>query len=211
MSFEKLLEELDTMAKSLSADEGQDDERIQAAADGDADADGDGENDVTGEHTEPDGDENGGAGDGDGDEQMGKSFAFTLEDGTVIEAQDGTELVKSLMVRVDNTEAVMSKALGQAIDLIGKQGDMLKSLQAEVKRLAGEGRGRKAVVSVAEKAPVGTMAKSEQTGMSGQEFMAKALAAQSAGRLTGLDIARAESALNRGIPVPQDIVARVTQ
>ena len=101
-----------------------------------------------------------------------------------------------------------------AADLLGKQGDMIKSLQDEVKKLAGEGRGRKTVVSVSEKPVAGaTMAKSQGAadGLSANEFMAKALAAQASGRLTGLDVARAESALNKGLPVPQDVVNRVIQ
>lgn len=215
--YEKLLEELETMAKAMPGDDAADDDKIAAAAaNANPDADGDGDNDVTGEHIEPDGDEGAGAegGDGDGDETMGKSFALKLDDGTELEAIDGTELVKSLMARVESNEGTVMKALGTAVDLLGKQGDMIKSLQDEVKKLAGEGRGRKTVVSVSEKPVAGaTMAKSQGAadGLSANEFMAKALAAQASGRLTGLDVARAESALNKGLPVPQDVVNRVIQ
>lgn len=215
--YEKLLEELETMAKAMPGDDAADDDKIAAAAaNANPDADGDGDNDVTGEHIEPDGDEGAGAegGDGDGDETMGKSFALKLEDGTELEAIDGTELVKSLMARVESNEGTVMKALGTAVDLLGKQGNMIKSLQDEVKKLAGEGRGRKTVVSVSEKPVAGaTMAKSQGAadGLSANEFMAKALAAQASGRLTGLDVARAESALNKGLPVPQDVVNRVIQ
>lgn len=215
--YEKLLEELETMAKAMPGDDAADDDKIAAAAaNANPDADGDGDNDVTGEHIEPDGDEGAGAegGDGDGDETMGKSFALKLDDGTELEAIDGTELVKSLMARVESNEGTVMKALGTAVDLLGKQGNMIKSLQDEVKKLAGEGRGRKTVVSVSEKPVAGaTMAKSQGAadGLSANEFMAKALAAQASGRLTGLDVARAESALNKGLPVPQDVVNRVIQ
>lgn len=216
--YEKLLEELETMAKAMPGDEGADDDKIQAAAAAaNPDADGDGENDVTGDDLNPEGGEglgDEGEGDGDGDETMGKSFALKLEDGTELEAIDGTELVKSLMARVESNEGTVMKALGTAVDLLGKQGNMIKSLQDEVKKLAGEGRGRKTVVSVSEKPVAGaTMAKSQGAadGLSANEFMAKALAAQASGRLTGLDVARAESALNKGLPVPQDVVNRVIQ
>lgn len=215
--YEKLLEELETMAKAMPGDEGADDDKIQAAAAAaNPDADGDGENDVTGDDLNPEGlgDEGEGEGDGDDEETMGKSFALKLEDGTELEAIDGTELVKSLMARVESNEGTVMKALGTAVELIGKQGDMIKSLQDEVKKLAGEGRGRKAVVSVSEKPVAGAnMAKSQGAaeGLSANEFMAKALAAQASGRLTGLDVARAESALNKGLPVPQDVVNRVIQ
>lgn len=218
--YEKLLEELETMAKAMPGDDGADDDKIQAAAAAaNPDADGDGENDVTGDDLNPEGseglgDEGEGEGDGDDEETMGKSFALKLEDGTELEAIDGTELVKSLMARVESNEGTVMKALGTAVDLLGKQGDMIKSLQDEVKKLAGEGRGRKTVVSVSEKPVAGaTMAKSQGAadGLSANEFMAKALAAQASGRLTGLDVARAESALNKGLPVPQDVVNRVIQ
>lgn len=215
--YEKLLEELETMAKAMPGDEGADDDKIQAAAAAaNPDADGDGENDVTGDDLNPEGlgDEGEGEGDGDDEETMGKSFALKLEDGTELEAIDGTELVKSLMARVESNEGTVMKALGTAVDLLGKQGNMIKSLQDEVKKLAGEGRGRKTIVSVSEKPVAGaTMAKSQGAadGLSANEFMAKALAAQASGRLTGLDVARAESALNKGLPVPQDVVNRVIQ
>lgn len=215
--YEKLLEELETMAKAMPGDDAADDEKIAAAAaEGNPDADGDGENDVTSDDLNPEGlgDEGEGEGDGDDEETMGKSFALKLEDGTELEAIDGTELVKSLMARVESNEGTVMKALGTAVDLLGKQGNMIKSLQDEVKKLAGEGRGRKTVVSVSEKPVAGaTMAKSQGAadGLSANEFMAKALAAQASGRLTGLDVARAESALNKGLPVPQDVVNRVIQ
>lgn len=214
--YEKLLEELETMAKAMPGDDAADDDKIAAAAaEANPDADGDGKNDVTGDDIDAGG-EGAGADDGagDGDETMGKSFALKLEDGTELEAIDGTELVKSLMARVESNEGTVMKALGTAVDLLGKQGDMIKSLQDEVKKLAGEGRGRKTVVSVSEKPVAGaTMAKSQGAadGLSANEFMAKALAAQASGRLTGLDVARAESALNKGLPVPRDVVNRVIQ
>lgn len=215
--YEKLLEELETMAKAMPGDDAADDDKIAAAAaEANPDADGDGKNDVTGDGLNPEGlgDEGEGEGDGDDEETMGKSFALKLEDGTELEAIDGTELVKSLMARVESNEGTVMKALGTAVDLLGKQGNMIKSLQDEVKNLAGEGRGRKTVVSVSEKPVAGaTMAKSQGAadGLSANEFMAKALAAQASGRLTGLDVARAESALNKGLPVPQDVVNRVIQ
>lgn len=216
--YEKLIEELETMAKAMPGDDGADDDKIQAAAAAaNPDADGDGKNDVTGDDLNPEGSKGLGdedEGDGDDEKTMGKSFALKLEDGTELEAIDGTELVKSLMARVESNEGTVMKALGTAVDLLGKQGDMIKSLQDEVKKLAGEGRGRKTVVSVSEKPVAGaTMAKSQGAadGLSANEFMAKALAAQASGRLTGLDVARAESALNKGLPVPQDVVNRVIQ
>lgn len=209
MSFEKLMAELstlsadqETMAKALPADDGKDEEKIQAAA-GEGGSDGDA-------------DDKGGLPGGDADDKgegkpMAKSFKFTLEDGTEVEAQDGAEMVKSLQDRIAANEVTMAKALGSAVDLIKGQSEMIKSLTESVKKLGGEGRGRKAVVSVVEKPAPGEtpMAKSQPAGMSHDAFFAKALTAQKEGRLSGVDIAVAESHLNRGEAIPQHIVNRV--
>lgn len=213
MSFEKLLEELDaiqTLAKSdpVDADDGDDAGIAEAAAEGEDGDEG---------HAEPDGDEGiEGEGDGDGDEGMAKSFSLKLEDGTEVDAIDGTELVKSLIDRFDAQEDTLAKALGGIVELIKSnaetvrsQAALIKSLQGDVKRLGGEGRGRKTVVSVAEKPVAETLAKSEPEGMNANEFMAKALSAQQAGKITGLDVSVAETSLNKGLPVPTNIVRRV--
>lgn len=210
--FDKLMAELgqlsadqETMAKALPADDGKDEKKIQAAAaEGGLGGDGDA-------------DDAGGMPDGDADDSsMTKSFKFTLEDGTEVEAQDGTEMVKSLQAKVAETESTMAKALGQAVELIKGQGDMIKSLSDRVAKLSGEGRGRKAVVSVVEKpapdASTSTMAKSMQAdGVSHDVFFAKAMVAQREGRISGSQIALAETMLNRGQPIPADLVQRVMQ
>lgn len=209
MSFEKLLDELETMSKALPAEDG--DEKIAAAAGGDDDEDEKKKAEKTLD-LDKDADNC-----GDDEGKMTKSFVLKLEDGTEVEAQDGTEMVKALTARVEAAEAGLAaegplhKALETAVGMLKSQGEMIKSLQAKVTELAGAGRGRKTVVTVAEKHAPGasTMAKSETPSMSGKEFMAKALEAQKAGRLTALDVAIAEGHLNRGSAVPEAIVARV--
>lgn len=222
MSFEKLLSDLDELQKLQKSAPA--DDQLDAEAEGVSDAADDADiaaaaadGAEAGEHTEPDADDFGGEPDGDvDDEPLGKSFRFTLEDGQEVEAVDGTELVKSLMARFDafgstvaQKEEAMTKALGAAVDLIKSQGEAIATLQTEVKRLASEGRGRKAVVSVAEKPAAGTMMKSEPAGISGEEFMAKALSAQKVGRITALEVSKAEGYLLKGLAVPADIVNRV--
>lgn len=213
--FDKLMAELGTlqadqseMTKALPADDGKDDANIQAAAaEGglDTGAVGAGEG---GEDAAKDGE-------GDGDKPaMAKSFQLTLEDGTVIEAQDGAEMVKALGDRVTAGEANMAKALGGALDLIKGQSTMIKSMQSQIAKLSNEGRGRKAVLSVVEKpAPnvaATTMAKAlTPEGMTSDVFFAKAFDAQKAGRISGADIAVAEASLNRGDAIPAHIVQRV--
>jgi len=211
MSFENLLAAAQAEAEELKksqSDEGAD-KKIQAAADeGEADPDLENQN-----------------GDGDGDDEgeddgapITKSFRFTLEDGTEVEAEDGTELVKSLMEQQAGDRAAIEQVMGATLDLVksmraaqAKDRELIKSLQSQVASLSTKGAGRKAVLSVNEKTPA-TMRKSvddEPQGLSGQEFLAKAIDAQGAGKITGLDVARCESALNHGEPVPADIVANV--
>lgn len=219
MSFEQLLSELETMSKALPDDAaGEDDKKIQTAAaegtggdignEGDLDADVDDGHEEDGLDIETEGDDFEEAANSDSD-GMTKSFRFTLENGEVVEAEDGTKLVKSLMERINNNEASITKALETTVDLIKSQGNIIKSLEEKVTKLSGQGRGRKAVVSIVEKqSPV--LSKSQQEdGMTPNEFMVKALAAQAAGRITGNDVARAEAYLNKGMQVPNDIVAKV--
>ncbi|SDY38987.1 hypothetical protein [Nitrosomonas sp. Nm58] len=210
MSFEKLLDELETMSKAMPSDDtGEDDKKIQAAA-----AEG-GEGDVSDENENVDGNEEESDDDPSddevevGDENMTKSFQFTLDSGEIIEAQDGTKLVKSLMNRIEKNEGTLTKALGTAVTLIKSQGDMIKSLQEKIGQLSGQGRGRKAVVSVVEKQPTALVKSAQEEGMSSNEFMTKALSAQASGKITGNDVARAEAYLNKGMPIPSDIVSRV--
>lgn len=207
--FDKLMQELsglqadqEQMTKALPADDGKDEEKIQAAAAEGGLGDGDG--DDKGDKLDGDADDKGGA-------PMAKSFKLTLEDGTEIDAQDGTEMVKALSERVETAESNMTKALGAAIDLIKGQGEMIKSLGDQVKKLSGEGRGRKAVLSVMEKPEPSTMAKSHQQteGVSHDQFFTKALVAQREGRISGTEIALAETYLNRGQEIPAALVQRV--
>lgn len=212
MSFEALLEEFDTLQKSLAAqaqESDKDDEEIQAAADegngnGGIDGDDEGRTDGDDEDDEDDEDE-----DEDGQSVLGKSFAFTLDNGEVVEAVDGTELVKSLMGRIDNNESQVTAALAGALGLIKQQGDMIKSLTDKVSALGAEGRGRKAALTVHEKPAAGSGAAQQKDGVPAGEFMHKCLQAQAAGRITGQDVSRAQIALNSGVAVPADIVSRV--
>jgi len=207
MSFEKLLgelEELQSMHKSEPANEDkgggdEDDKKIAEAAELN-----DQEN-----HDEPADDKNENEDKDKDDEPMGKSFNFKLDSGEEIEAVDGTEFIKSLMSKIDGQEVSVKKFMGTALDLIKSQGEQISALKTEITKLGSEGRGRKTVVSIAEKPAAGTMAKSEPEGLSAEEFMAKALTAQAAGRLTALDVSIAEASFLKGLPVRADIVNKV--
>ena len=236
--FEALIEEIGAhsdelaMVKALPADEpaaeGDDDKKIlEAAAEGgNADAQAEASAEVAAEDEDKDGEKAEGdepaAAEGD-KPALAKSFEVTLENGDKVEAVDGTELLKALGDRLEATEGQLATVLTglssmvkSQTALIQEQGALLKSQAGEIAAqaaridaLAGKGAGRKAVLSVHEKPVAGALAKSEPTGLSPKEFMAKALDAQTAGRLTGLDIAVAEHHINRGTPVPAEIVARV--
>jgi hypothetical protein len=219
MSFDKLLGELaELQAKDTETKEAlvkseaggdaiggdKDDEAIAAAAGDNANSEGEGEG----------GDK---AGDEGGEGELGKSFKFTLENGEEIEAVDGTELVKSLIARCDTLEGVLAdkedtmvKALGGALDLIKSQGEQIAALRTQVGQLASAGRGRKTVLTVAEKPEATTpLQKSEPEGIDGKEFLVKALSAQAAGRITGHEVSVAETSLLKGLAVPAGIVKRV--
>jgi hypothetical protein len=156
-------------------------------------------------------------------EALGKSMTVTTEDGEQMEAVDGTALVKSLIARVETMEAGnaahgedLTKSLGMIkdamltqTDVIKAQGEMIKSLQANMATLMGAGHGRKSIVTVHEK-PDPTLTKSVQAeGLTRDEFMAKALDKQKEGKLTSREVAIAEASLNRGIQVPDHITRKV--
>lgn len=208
MSFENLLALVQAEAEELKksqSDEGTD-EKIRAAADEAIDDAGPDEGDDL--DLENDEDEE--------SPTLTKSFCFTLDTGEVIEAEDGTELVKALIEEAASDRAAVEKVVGATLDLVksmrvqqSKDRDLIKSLQGQVAALSTKGAGRKAVLSVNEKTAAPMRKSGEPQGMNAEAFMAKAMDAMSAGKLTGLDVARVESHLNHGTQIPDDIVSRV--
>ena len=206
MSYEALLEELETLQKSMDQGDSDDEKIAAAAAAGDEDDD----------HDEPDGDEGmGGEGDGDGDEgPMAKSFSFQLDTGEVVEAVDGTELVKSLQNEVallkseretaaSQSEKVFQAVLGQ----LKSQGQLIKSLSTQLEKLSSEGRGRKSIA-----APSAAMAKSmgaDAGGLTPDRLLAKANAAFDAGRINGKELTVIDVSLRHGAALDDGLMARV--
>ena len=207
MSFDKLMAELqeeqqaqEALSKALPAEDGTDDQTIQAAA-GEGGAQGEGGTDDNGGGAE--------VKDKDG-KPMAKSFKVKLDDGTEVEATDGAELIKSLTERLDAGEATMAKAMEQVLGLVKGQSAMIKSLSEQVTKLRGEGRGRKAVVTLTERnSATEALNKSEPQTMKGEEFMAKAMSAFNAGKITGGDIALIEACTHRGEQPPAGLVQAV--
>lgn len=206
MSFENLLAELksledeqNTMLKALPADDGTDEAKIQAAAEEGGELD----------EQELDEDED------EAEELEGAPLGkVTLEDGTEVEAVDGTEMVKALSARVQALEkgqgGQMLKALNDCFGLIRTQKDLIKSLQNQVQTLGGERRGRKSILSVIERPDAGSqMAKSEPNGMTGQEFMAKSHAAFDAGKINGVELTTIDVSLRSGVPIAPGVIQKV--
>jgi hypothetical protein len=195
-SFQQLLGDLDTLTKALPQPQAADDENKPAVA-------------AEGEEGEAEGGEGG---------EMAKSFKVTLADGTEIEAQDGTELVKSLFERVDGQEDMMVKALGGTLELVKAQGaqlkaqgDLIKSLQDTVAKLGNQGAGRKTLVNVHEQ--VNSLTKSlpqqGQQGQSPQDFMAKSMAAFEANKISGQELNTIDVSLRMGAPIDPSLLAKV--
>lgn len=132
---------------------------------------------------------------GEGGEPLLKSFSFTLEDGTEVDAADATELLKSIVQKQAAQEGELLKVLTGMTTLV-------KSLQADMALLKGTGPGRRSVgqAPAAPAAPAAPKA---------EELMAKCLSAQAAGKLNGLDVSVAEQCLNLGQELPAHIAQRL--
>lgn len=161
-----------------------------------------------------DGDDDDDDGDDDEDEDgaLTKSFEVELPDGTRTKAFDATELIKSLSQDLAGMREEATNAMTEAFSLIKSQAAEIAGLKRQVTELGARGRGRKAVVTLADKSAA-PLAKSSNgaagEGMSRTEFFAKAATAQKAGRITAADASLAEAYLNKGLPVPERIVSRV--
>lgn len=191
----------DTLAKALPQQDSQDDAKIQAAA-GEGEGEGEGEESIEG------------AGDGDGEESMTKSL--TLENGE--EAIDATELLKSMQADLAEHDEVLSKAMPQVLQLmqgqskmIQQQGDLIKSMQGRIDELAGQGRGRKTVVTVTEKVNAGEqpMTKSQPDGITPQEFMLKANTAFDKGVINGMQLTTIDVCLREGKGIDPALIAKI--
>lgn len=204
MSYEKLLDDLETLQKSYAAEE--DDKKIQAAA---AEAKGDGdEEDELDADGKPTGKKVPKAKNEDGEEgaPMAKSFVVTTADGEKHEAVDGTEMIKALHAEVDASKADLTKSLTFLVGIIKSQGNLIKALQDNYTELASQGRGRKSLT-----APTFDMAKSltDSQPLDSQGFMLKANAAFDAGRITGKDLTVCDVAIRMGQTIDQSIVSKV--
>ena len=147
----------------------------------------------------------------DGDKPtFGKSFEFVDDAGAKHEAVDATEMLKSLFARVDTVDEVLAKALTSMAGSLKAQGELIKSLSGQVQSLSGQGRGRKAVLSVVEKPAIGEMTKSQsEAGVTPEQFFAKANAAFDAGKISGKDLNVVSVCLRGNHPIDPALVQKI--
>jgi hypothetical protein len=208
MSYENLLNDLETLQKSYAAEE--DDKKIQAAAaaatadDGAKKKDGDEEeldedgNPIAKPVAKKDGDEDGAP--------MAKSFIVTTADGEKHEAIDGTEMIKALQANIEDSKSDLTKSLTFLVGIIKSQGSLIKSLNDKVDVMANQGAGRKSIT-----APTIAMMKSLKNDqpLDAQGFMIKANAAFDSGRITGKDLTVCDVALRMGSALDQNLVNKI--
>lgn len=154
-------------------------------------------------------------GDEDEDESLGKSLTLTGSDGEPVEVYDGTELVKSLVAAQERIARHLNVALSAATTLAKKlderaaqaedQSRLVKSLQEQVAKLGAQGKGRKTVLSVHEKPSVTPASHAPQP----TEVLAKARSLLMEGAFSSIDVARVETYLGRGLPLPEDLSSRL--
>jgi hypothetical protein len=238
MNFEELtraIAEASVLAKSLSSAGATDEKKIAAAAKDGEEAGGANGTDEEEEEEEETGGDTKGKGDDEGT-PMGKSFRLTLEDGTEMEAFDGSQLVEALTEQVTAEKAAREeehdmymKSFGSTLDLVKslttavaesrtgleaaqKDIDALKeenaTLQKSLKALGTQGRGRVSTVTVLDKPVNGGRAQQEQMPTR-QEILAKAMSALSARRITGSEATKVEAALNAGRAPQKEILDRI--
>ena len=220
-SYAALLAELGDFTKSMSADDKGGPEKVEAAA-----AEGGAEL-PEGEQAAPKkegGEEEEEEGEG---EDMTKSFAVTLPDGSVQKVIDAGEMLKSLKLDMGTLQggvadltaqlAVVTAERDAALQLstgllsaVKTQGDMLKSLTADVAKIGNTGSGRKATLTVTE-AHVAPVAPAAANTVSADEFFAKAMTLVGTDDWTARDIALAEARISHGLPPQADLAAAVAK
>lgn len=240
MNFDELTKAIsatNVLAKALAAPVGSADKTIKAAAAEGAAAGG------AASTTEEEEDETNGGGGvtngqvGDGTPTpLAKSFKLLLEDGTEVDAEDGTALIKALSTQLtaetsaraaDNDQFM--KAFGSTIELvtsltagltaareetaaakneIATLKGSFETLQKSLSTLAGKGRGRVSTLSIIDK-PNGDGTRPVNVEYTANEILAKATAALSANRITGTEATKVMTALNMGLMPEKEMVDRI--
>lgn len=195
--FDKLLAELsqetanqETLAKSLAAPAADDAKIAAAAADG-------------ADKKNPEDEE------GLAKSMDGLTSAAAAAGVTMIDGEEFAKSIDSLGGRMTAAEDVLAKAMDSALGMIRGQGEMIKSLNDRITALSGEGRGRKAVVTVNDRQPAGEPLVKSNPGYTVGEVMAKANAAHDAKKITGLELTALDVALRNGTPPSESVLIKI--
>jgi hypothetical protein len=222
--FEKLLQEIETLAKA----EGAGGEGGAGAAGGEG-----GEGAAAAAAAAAGGEGGAGKGGEGADDPLAKAMKATDADGNEVDVVDATELLKSMAADVaemkgsySTDKGNLAKALTVMHGLFKSQGELIKAQASKIAELTetvtamgSTGRGRRAVVSVTGKAEMDAAA-TELTKAHGgagavemtpKEFLAKAMDKFNAGKLSGGDVQLAETYINSGRGIPQELIDRVVK
>ncbi len=217
-------ENLLAKARKPDADDAADDARIKAAADGDEDDDGEPDSEDAVDDFD-DHEEEGEDADEDEDESapLKKALTVTLDDGSAATAYDGAALIKSFRdqvaaVRTETHEDLveLTRALVRSTQLLkslreqsDEQAALIKAHGDQLQTLRTTGSGRKSSLSIHERPVVGDEALAKTGAMDPSRLLVKALDAQRAGRLTGLEVAQIDACLHRGMAVPETLLNQI--
>lgn len=142
----------------------------------------------------------------DDEESLGKALNVTLPNGESASVVEATRLLKSLRSGMDQLvqeRSEFAKSLNVLTEKIEQQGQVIQALGEQVIRLAKSGAGRKSVMDD------GGFRKSEPMDLTGQALLQKCEAAMFAGKLSGFELSAAETYINRGQPLPYEILSKL--
>ncbi len=145
------------------------------------------------------------------DPVVAKSLRVTTPDGTELEGFDASEIIAELrgeLAKAHATIAEQGQVLNVSAGLVKSlhgvvldHGAAMESMREEIAALGKQGAGRKGVV-LAKAAPA------KPAEPTYPDVMAKALALQAAGTISGADVNRLVAYTSRGLGVPEDLAPK---
>jgi len=205
MSFKKLVEEMNTMSKSLPAAE----EDIKDDKDASVD-DLPAGDEVTDKEIVANADDN------EDDDDFSKSLTVTTENGEQVQAFDGEQLIKSFNGKIKkqatDVEQVLTAQNGMIkslTDIVTSQSKMLKSMNINMQALGNSGKGRKTVINVQEKPDLNKSLDAEDETIQPQVFHQMLSKALKGGAINPDEAVRAETQINSGQNPHPDVVSKV--
>lgn len=146
---------------------------------------------------------------------VAKALRVTAADGTEMEGFDASEIIAELrgeLAKAHGTIAEQGKLLSASATMVkslhgavADHGTALAAMRADMARLAAAGSGRKGVV-LAKAAPAAPAKPAMPATY--EAVMAKALALQTDGKISGADVNRIEAYRLRGLGLPEDLAPK---